>query len=356
MSHSPALRATTLVLLLAAACSDSKPDAGEPDGGIALDAITYADAVVAPDVLPLRPDASLVVPHDGGGSASCTVTCDCPQGLACVNNVCEALVNPVYCCDKPACPGGQVCLDLAERPDSCPTPPDAGPDAGAPDLGSGYVGANCEQDTDCTQVPGMTCWTRDEAPFIWGYCTVQDCVVDGDCPMGARCLGFNVGGPVPLTGCLQECLTDSSCRSDAFCLPIATVGFSVCLPDCRDDLLDCGPRDGTQWCNRTSGQCEANNTSNQNADVGDACISNQDCGAGDVCMGEIGLGFPGGLCTHVCSGLPESTPCSVNETCQDFLGIGLCFRDCVGTTCPSRATATCGILEASWLQPSCFPL
>lgn len=360
MSDSRAGAATKLIPILAlawlAGCSGSEtdggmPEAGAPDAGLQADATVFADATV------VRPDAELVVPHDGGSPPTCNTTCDCAQGLACINNECRALGTPVYCCEKANCPSGQACLDEDERPEMCPGPPDAGADAGANDLGAGYVGASCDTPSDCTQVPGMTCWTRFEEPFVWGYCTVENCVDDTSCPGGSRCLGFNVQSGV-LTGCLQECQSDSDCRSDAYCLYIPQVAFSICLPDCRDDLFDCTPRDGTVWCNRSSGLCENLSMQNASASVGDACLSNADCGPGDVCIGDQAVAFPGGLCTRVCSGLPEASPCDIanDETCQDFLGIGLCFKDCVNNTCPDRPNAFCGFADANWLEPSCIPM
>ena len=39
----------------------------------------------------------------------CQTPCDCPQGLACVNNVCEDTGTPVYCCEHNNCPPGGEC-------------------------------------------------------------------------------------------------------------------------------------------------------------------------------------------------------------------------------------------------------
>jgi hypothetical protein len=67
------------------------------------------------------------------------------------------------------------------------------------------------------------------------------------------------------------------------------------------------------------------------------------------------LGFPGGLCTKICSGLPEALPCGLNETCHMFLGVGMCFKDCVSSMCPNRTNAMCLELNPAWTQPACIP-
>jgi hypothetical protein len=360
MSHLTVSRATALFAALSlqalAACSDGDgPDGGlvTPDSGINTPDAANQDATGFPDARGF-PDAELFVFHDGGAGRACNTTCNCPQGLACINSVCTALANPVYCCENPGCPSGEACLDLTERPSTCEAPPDGGADAGARDLGTGFVGAYCEEDTDCTEVPGMTCWTFQEPPFIWNYCTVEDCQTDLDCPGNARCLGLNTGPP--FSGCFRNCSTDFDCDPATYCLPLPQAGFSVCFPDCHDDLFDCSPRDGSMWCNRSTGRCEPLAQQSATAVVGDACISNADCGPGDVCMGEPAWPFlPGGMCTRVCSGLPESAPCASQDSCQSFAGIGMCFRDCVGASCPNRANAVCTILDPSWFAPSCVP-
>jgi hypothetical protein len=73
-------------------------------------------------------------------------------------------------------------------------------------------------------------------------------------------------------------------------------------------------------------------------------------------MGELAWFFPGGLCTRICSGLPEATPCGPNQGCQQFAGIGMCFVDCgANMTCPNRMNAVCEKLDPSWTIPGCVP-
>jgi hypothetical protein len=332
------------------------------DASVPADDAAAPDAR-SPDVNLVNPDAELIVLHDGGAPQSCTETCECPQGLGCVTGTCRVLAAPVYCCNKPNCPTGQACLAENDRPSSC-SPPDSGPppvtcerpDAALPqgaDAGLGQIGQSCNSDFECDQAQGFTCWERFEAPFVWGYCTLEGCV--GGCPLGSQCVQFNIPPPDgPVTGCLQTCLGDADCRTDAYCFFIAGAGFSICLPNCRDDILDCAPRDGNTFCSPITGECEANMCHASPGGSGDACINNQDCAEGHVCMTEEGWGFPRGMCSRVCSGLPESQPCESGETCQDFAGVGLCFKDCAGGACPARVDAVCSTLDVTWLTPSCI--
>lgn len=354
-----------LVLVTGPSCSsDETIDAGM----VGEDAAVSADAP-APDArgfdatLGTR-DAEIIVFHDAGAPASCDESCDCPQGLGCVGGTCRVLGAPVYCCSKQGCPVGQACLAENDRPQTCPVPdagpaeptcerPDASPPTGA-DAGLGSIGAACDFDTDCNQALGYSCWERSEPPFLWGYCTLEGCV--GGCPQGSMCLQFNIPPPDgPVTGCLQTCNVDADCRTDAYCFFIANGGFSICLPNCRDDIFDCAPRDGSNYCDPISGECLPN-MCHAASGTGDPCVNNQDCVEGHVCMTEAGWGFPGGMCSRVCSGLPESAPCLAGETCQSFAGVGFCFDDCVNNGCPSRPSALCTTLDPAWSTPSCIAL
>ncbi|MCK6546711.1 hypothetical protein L6R52_12745 [Myxococcota bacterium] len=365
--RSPAVALALVVALgaLAACSGDGASDAGAPgDSGVIEDAADAPDAAHL-DARPLAPDAELVVFHDGGGPMACTESCDCPQGLGCIGGECRSTGAPIWCCTKPDCPMGQACLGAMDRPSTCPAsdagvvvpetcdPPDASVRVGY-DGGVGSVGAACESDFECSQAEGLTCWDRSEPPYVWGYCTNDGCV--GGCPAGSMCVQFNVPPPDgPISGCLQVCNFDTDCRSDAYCQFLQAGGFGVCLPSCRDDIFDCAPRDGTSWCNPVSGRCEPN-TCHGPSTVGGPCETNRDCAEELVCMTEFAWGFAGGMCTRVCSGLLESTPCEAGETCQDFAGVGLCFRDCVNGTCPDRANAQCFALDATWADPSCIAL
>ncbi len=348
-----------LALVWCACSSDKTPDSGVPPG---VDAAL--DAEVAPDAELPSKDASLFVAHDAGGPIPCSISCDCPQGGACVNGECTALGTPVFCCEKIGCPKGQQCLDQNDQPDVCegdPDPADAGPRV---DSGPGQIGAYCEADQDCDPSMGLSCWERFEPPFVWGYCTLEDCAVV-PCPQGADCIQFDDGVNPLVTGCMESCNTDVDCRTDAFCFPITGVSqVGVCIPDCRDDFFDCSPRDGSVYCNPATGMfipsCDFTPTHDNSALIGDACINSTQCATGDICLGEIGWNLDNGMCSHVCDGLTEASPCPSGSTCQYLAkpndAIGMCFRDCVGGACPDRAGATCSALpNTSWPTPSCVP-
>jgi hypothetical protein len=343
----------SLALFLCACSSDSDRDTGI--GG--NDASNPADAGEE-DALPEK-DGSIFVVHDAGGPLSCSVTCDCPQGLACVDSECVSLGTPVWCCDKQGCPRGQQCLGANDQPDTCQGDPDPADGGVRPDMGPGQIGDYCEMDGDCDQTMGFSCWERFEPPYIWGYCTLVDCVPM--CPTGSECIRFT--GPPEVIGCMEACQVEAECNSDAFCFPIPNAGFGVCIPDCRDDFYDCSPRDGTKYCNPATGlwipDCDFTPSHDNSALIGDPCINSTQCADGDVCLGEFAWNFADGMCTHVCDGLAEATACPSGSTCQYLPPpndtLGLCFRDCNAGACPDRIGATCDLFDASWLDPSCIP-
>jgi hypothetical protein len=346
-----------LVGLGAVACSSS---GGTTDGGVGADApagdvAEGLDATALPDVVRRIGDGGAIVPRDAGPPPPCQETCDCPQGLACLGGECKtAGVGPVYCCANAGCPLGEACLGPGERPSRCPSPPDAGPDGGPRDIGAGAIGAGCEVDTECNQAQGLSCWEQFDAPFLWGgYCTLEDCLPT--CPGGSTCINFT-GGVNPVQGCMATCTADGDCRDDAYCFQVPASPLRICFPDCRDDVIDCAPRNGTQYCSRTSGRCEPSVMQSPGVPVGAACADNRDCGNGQVCLSQVAWGMVGGLCTRVCSGLPEATACGAGETCSMFGGVGFCFDNCTGGACPDRAGATCTSLDPTWSQPGCVPL
>lgn len=351
------VRLLSLAACVFAACTDdSRSDAGVSDVGFAMDAEDVDSG--PPDLGIVRIDAGVLIAHDAGAPLSCATTCDCPQGLACLEGRCRASgLGPVFCCERAGCPEGQACLDQRELPRTCPPAPDAGPDAGVPDVSvvdGGVVrviGAACQSDLDCDTTAGLSCWEESAPPYLHGgYCTLENCMPS--CPTGSTCVQFS-GGLTPPLGCMQTCATDVDCRSDAYCFSVPGAAIKICFPDCVDDLIDCSPRNGATFCSPDTGRCEATPMQTVGALAGDPCNDNRDCGNGQVCMTERYWGFPGGMCTKICSGLPEAAPCGADETCQSFAGVGMCFRNCENNACPNRVNALCGVLDAAWAMPSC---
>lgn len=80
--------------------------------------------------------------------------------------------------------------------------------------GEREVGEKCEQDKQCGD-EGATCVAEVEIfggfgiEFPGGYCSVQECQDDGDCPDGSGCFD-SLGQPI----CLQLCEGDDECRTD----------------------------------------------------------------------------------------------------------------------------------------------
>jgi hypothetical protein len=336
-------------LLALCACSSGDDGGAERDGGPPRDVGVARDG---------GPRDSGILPRDAGprdaGDLTCRFSCQCPQGVGCIDGVCRAVGQPIYCCDKAGCPNGAPCLDTTDRPRVCDGDdlPDAGScryDGGPPPAPNQPVGGACADDTTCAD--GLTCWTRDEAPGFWGYCTISPCETSG-CPVGSACFQFP-NGP---TGCLQLCQADPSCRPDAHCVEAVVPGANgVCVTDCRDDVIDCDPRDGTWYCNRATGRCASTPLQQVGSRMGGRCKSTVDCGMGEVCFSELGWGFPCGMCAQICSGTPEATPCPTGSTCQPYGDFGVCFVDCASDgTCPQRTDAVCDRREG-WATDACIP-
>ncbi len=343
--------AVLLISGFATACSSSKqPDAGPMDGAQPTDGpAAVFDGGPTAD-LDASFDTGIVPGHDAGGPVFCATTCACPRGMGCIEGLCRDLGTPVWCCQDDDCPSRAVCLDAQDRPGQCPDL-DV-PDAGMASTDPGQLGDDCAQDSQCDSARNLSCWVRNEPPFIWGYCTVEGCV--GGCPSGSECLSF--GDANRTQGCLKTCHSAADCgRKDAHCREIPGAAFGgVCLPDCRDDLLDCQPRDGSRYCSPLTGQCELTPMQSASGQVGDPCDNATQCGAGQTCLTEAGWSLPAGLCTQVCRGLPEASACPFGTTCLDFAGVGLCFADCVADQCPNRPGAMCDRLDSSWPSPACI--
>ena len=76
------------------------------------------------------------------------------------------------------------------------------------------VGAECVTSEDCAE-DGQTCLTT----FSGGYCGVQDCAVDDDCPAGSSCVIHDDGVNYCFLNCVDkvDCNTHRSGDNEANC-------------------------------------------------------------------------------------------------------------------------------------------
>lgn len=104
------LRIFALALVFVAGCgrdnNKASPDLSAPSGDLSAG----LDGMAGGGDLGGGGDGGGIIPTDGGvAGASCQTACDCMPGLACLNNMCTAAPQPVYCCSGASCPTGKLC-------------------------------------------------------------------------------------------------------------------------------------------------------------------------------------------------------------------------------------------------------
>jgi hypothetical protein len=95
------------------------------------------------------------------------------------------------------------------------------------------IAAECTKDDDCPKVDDLqlTCLTL----FKGGYCGLQGCTQDKDCPLGAACV-LEGGASYCFRECIEkpECNRNRSAENEANCVGSAShLGISmskVCVP------------------------------------------------------------------------------------------------------------------------------
>jgi hypothetical protein len=98
----------------------------------------------------------------------CRTACDCPNGQACINNVCSTGVQ-VFCCGTAACTGADTCQFSDGRFSQCAAPQDGGiRDAG--------MASSC-MSTPCT--PGLG--SQLFCSLAWGTLTAMCSGATGHC-------------------------------------------------------------------------------------------------------------------------------------------------------------------------------
>ncbi len=104
------------------------------------------------------------------------------------------------------------------------------------------VGAACTDDTQCTEA-NQHCLTE----FRGGYCGVEDCTADVDCPTGSACVTEDDGHNYCFLVCANkpECNVHRSLDNESNCvasLPFvdAADGRKVCRPPLSGTRADAG--------------------------------------------------------------------------------------------------------------------
>ena len=100
------------------------------------------------------------------------------------------------------------------------------------------VGASCSVDDDCPQssddnAPRLVCLQQ----FDGGYCGIEDCIVDEDCPYGAACVAHDDG----LNYCFRICLNKSECNLNRGPDEQSNCSSNIVFTDPQTDVKACVP-------------------------------------------------------------------------------------------------------------------
>ncbi len=248
-----------------------------------------------------------------GKFQKCRVTCDCPTGQACIKGRCLSQDVPVYCCDRvKECPADQICETLDGKRQKCPKK------------------AECQQHCDCPQ--GQYC---DKGQCLVGTSPVYCCAKQG-CPPKAAC--FNKDGSIG-TCHSPKCQKDSDCGAPS-CKQRGTQCAQAtprCQKDgnCRNEILNV-----KGICEPKKGQCR----------IFGRCLNHCDCPQGQRCEQGSCLASP--IPTFCCdrAGCPKGQACFHKDG-----SAGICQQnnackvdsDCGASSCQQLAT------DCRLIQPMC---
>jgi RHS repeat-associated protein len=269
-----------------------------------------------------------------GQGGLCSLSMDCEQGLACVNNTCSGCAPGVCNASCPCGPGGGPCGDdthcqsgLSCTNGTCVCPPG----------GCGVGQDQCDDDSDCPE--GLAC-LEDFGPhfglprgtnvcgkpncatrFLELGCGFEDapcgpicdpaigCSTNADCPAGEVC-GIGLGpslGLITANACVPPiCVSDpvaAGCGENSLC------GKCPCTSTC--DSKQCGDNPSNGCDGRCRGFCDTREP---------GCTADADCPPGNACFFGGGplIGLPEG--TNVClpskclDPNPARKPCATTES------------------------------------------
>lgn len=157
----------------------------------------------------------------------------------------------------------------------------------------------CPEGEDCSDTSGSTddsilCLT-DEDGFPGGYCTTEDCSLNG-CPILSECFAIDLPSGSKEV-CLALCDSNNQCDRDGYeCFDVD--GTNVCLP-----------ADGVGQGRAKAGE------------VGAACAGDSECeDNGAVCLSNL----PSGYCSVNC----DSGGCPTDSHCEQLGDSSFCYRNC----------------------------
>jgi hypothetical protein len=93
------------------------------------------------------------------------------------------------------------------------------------------VGAQCASDSDCQNTDNQKCLTQ----FKGGYCGLENCLHDTDCPPDSACVTHTDGHNY----CFRICATKADCNANRDPINEANCSSSVTFVD---------PQNGTKAC------------------------------------------------------------------------------------------------------------
>jgi hypothetical protein len=95
------------------------------------------------------------------------------------------------------------------------------------------VGAQCTQTNDCDTKLNETCLTQ----FKGGYCGLEGCVHDTDCPTDSACVAHTDGHNY----CFRTCATKDDCNANRDPANEANCSSSVTFVDAQANRKACVP-------------------------------------------------------------------------------------------------------------------